>query len=60
MRRSLAVIAAQGLIVAAGLSLAGGEKTVEAPADAGVCWHVVVQKDGGAKFNVVARNQTSL
>jgi hypothetical protein len=40
--------------------LAACEKTVEAPVERGVCYHMGVVADGGYKFNVVARNIDSI
>jgi len=36
------------------------EKAIEAPLDAGVCYHMAPQDDGTYKFNVVARNQPNI
>lgn len=41
-------------------ALAGCEETVQAPLDTGVCYHVGSGPDGKIKFNVVARNQSSI
>ncbi|CAN5209226.1 hypothetical protein BH11PSE2_BH11PSE2_07120 [soil metagenome] len=38
------------------LGLTACEKSVEAPADRGVCFMVALQKDGTAKFNPIAQN----
>jgi hypothetical protein len=47
------------ILLAAGLclALAACQKTVEAPTDRGVCWHMATTSDGKAKFNVLAQNQ---
>jgi hypothetical protein len=36
-------------------ALAGCAKRTEPPGDVGVCYHVVVQKDGSLKYNPVVR-----
>lgn len=47
-------------LLASTLGLAACEKTVEAPYDRGVCYHMGVLPDGEYKFNVVARNIDSI
>lgn len=42
------------------LSLGGCSKAPKAPDQAGVCWHAVPMSDGTIKFNLLAKNQTSL
>jgi len=49
-----------GLAACAAFSLAACNKQVEAPTNAGVCWHLVTPEPGKAKFNVLARNQPDL
>jgi hypothetical protein len=46
------------ILAAAGLALAGCAKRTKPPGDAGVCYHVVPQKDGSLKYNklVMAKN----
>lgn len=39
------------VVAAAALSLAACAKKTEPPGDAGVCYHVVPQKDGALKYN---------
>lgn len=56
VRSAALAIAAFG----AALSLSACEKTVEAPMDSGVCYHMATQADGALKFNVVARNVKSI
>lgn len=55
MRRSVLALA---LMLPFGL--AGCEKTLDAPTDAGVCWHLVSMPDGKAKFNRLADHQPQL
>ena len=43
-------------LAASTLALAACEKTVEAPLDRGVCYHMGELTDGSYKFNVVARD----
>ncbi len=40
--------------------LAGCDRTLEAPADRGVCWHLVKGDDGKPKFNRLAERQPDL
>jgi len=47
-------------LAASAAALAGCEETVQAPLDTGVCYHVGSGPDGKIKFNVVARNQSSI
>jgi hypothetical protein len=35
-------------------------KAIKAPDQAGICWHAVPMSDGTIKFNLLAKNQTSL
>jgi hypothetical protein len=49
------------LILAAGLTfaaaaLAGCEPRVQAPEEAGVCWHMVTLENGRTRFNALRRN----
>ena len=46
--------------VAGLLALSACEKQVEAPMDAGICWHVVFPKDQPPKFNRLVSNQPNL
>ncbi len=48
------------LAAAAALSLAGCEKKIEAPAEAGVCYHMVFLAGGKYRFNELSRNRPSL
>ena len=52
LRLSLAVLALLGL--------AGCSQGVQAPADAGVCWHMSQFKGGKVRFNPLARNVKNL
>jgi hypothetical protein len=42
------------------LALFGCEKSLEAPTDPGVCWHMAVAPNGGVKFNQLATGQKDL
>jgi len=42
------------------LALAACEKTVQAPLDRGICYHMGVLPDGTYRFNVVARDIDSI
>ncbi len=55
MRWSL--IAAAALVLGAA---ACSETSIEAPANPGVCWHLVQLKDGKYRFNQLAANQPNL
>jgi hypothetical protein len=46
-----------GVVTLLAATLAGCEKTVEAPMDVGVCYAVAKEADGKVKFNKVAVNQ---
>ena len=48
------------LIAVALLALAGCSQGVQAPADSGVCWHMVQFKGGKVRFNRLAQNVPSL
>lgn len=48
------------LLAATGLGLGGCQKQLEAPADAGVCWHMVSPAKGQYRFNKVAQNVPNL
>ena len=48
------------LAAAVSASLAGCEKQLEAPAEAGVCYHMVLLTGGKVRFNEVSRNRPSL
>ena len=56
MIRRLALCA----LAAAAASLSACQAEVEAPADKGVCWHMVPKKGGGYAFNEVRRDLPSL
>ena len=56
-RMSRAVLA---LTLTLSLALAGCTKTLEAPTDAGVCWHLVSLPDGKVRFNRLAEHQAQL
>ncbi|EJL37433.1 hypothetical protein PMI01_00673 [Caulobacter sp. AP07] len=47
-------------LLAAATALTGCVKQTKAPFEAGVCMHVVEQKDGTLKYNPVARNIASM
>ncbi|MBK1970849.1 hypothetical protein JIX59_16020 [Brevundimonas diminuta] len=47
-------------VVLGGAGLSACAQKVEAPADKGVCYHVGDADDGGALFNVVARDQPQI
>ncbi len=55
MRATLPILAAAALF-----TLAGCSKTLEAPADAGVCWHLVKGDGGKPRFNRLADHQPDL
>jgi hypothetical protein len=42
------------------LALPACSKKVEAPYDAGVCWHMVQLKDGKVRFNKLAEHVTTI
>ncbi|HEY5410191.1 MAG TPA: hypothetical protein VIJ94_05625 [Caulobacteraceae bacterium] len=42
------------------IALAGCSQGVQAPADSGVCWHMVQFKGGKVRFNRLAQNVPSL
>jgi len=48
------------LLAIAVLGMAGCSQGVQAPADAGVCWHMVQFKGGKVRFNQLARNIPTL
>jgi len=49
------------LLIALGAATLGAcSRSPEAPADRGVCWHVVQMKDGKLRFNKLAANQPSI
>ncbi|MBC7666942.1 MAG: hypothetical protein H7236_00480 [Gemmatimonadaceae bacterium] len=56
--RSLPVVAVSLFAVA--MVLSGCDKRTSAPFEAGVCFHVVEQKDGTLKYNSVASNVPSM
>jgi hypothetical protein len=47
-------------LIAATALLAGCEKEVQAPLDTGVCYAIGKDAEGALKFNVVARNITTI
>lgn len=58
MGRPIASVLTVLALSAAGLSAC--QKGIEAPTTTGVCYQVVLRKDGTARFNEVARDQDSL
>jgi hypothetical protein len=56
----LPIVALSLVAATAVLGLTGCEKQTKAPFQAGVCLHVIEQKDGTLKFNPVAQNVPSL
>ncbi|SFK66114.1 hypothetical protein [Caulobacter sp. UNC279MFTsu5.1] len=56
----LPVVALSLIAAVAAVGLTGCEKQTKAPFQAGVCLHVIEQKDGTLKFNPVAQNVPSL
>lgn len=50
------VLAAAVLLTASSLALSACEKQTKPPFEAGVCFHVVANKDGSLRYNPVARN----
>ena len=42
------------------LTLSACAKKVEAPANTGICWHMVQLKDGTTRFNLLSRNVPNL
>ena len=54
---SIAVGFALGVAI---LAVVGCSKAPKAPDQTGVCWHAVPMSDGTIKFNLLAKNQTSL
>lgn len=48
------------LVLATATALAGCQKQIEAPADTGVCWHMVRPPNAPVKFNVLARGVPDL
>lgn len=56
-------LSAAGLLLGAAaslLSLAACQKTLDAPIDTGVCWHLAQFPDGKVRFNRLAANQPDL
>jgi hypothetical protein len=53
-------IARLTVLAAAALALAACEKTIDAPVDAGVCFHAVFLKGGGVKFNTLSEHEPSI
>jgi outer membrane murein-binding lipoprotein Lpp len=51
---------AAALLVLGSLALAGCSQQAAAPADPGVCWHVVFDKEGAPKFNKLASGVKNL
>jgi len=54
-----ACFAAAALGAGLGLAACSGS-SLEAPTEAGVCWHMVQEKDGSYRFNKLAVNQPNL
>jgi hypothetical protein len=48
-------LAVAGLVITAG-ALSACQTQVQAPDEAGVCWHMVTLQDGKTRFNPLARN----
>jgi len=48
------------IVALAAAALAGCGKSVEAPADTGVCWHAVPLQNGQVRFNKLAANQPNI
>src|ERR671913_2353640 len=46
------------ILAVAGLGLAACAKKTTPPGDAGVCYHVVPQKDGGLKYNKLVSTES--
>ncbi len=55
-RRRLSVT----VTLAAALSLAACDKTIDAPGARGVCWHMATAAKGQVRFNALAQNQPDL
>ena len=51
---------ALGSLLLGVLALSGCDKTLQAPADKGVCWHLVQPANAPPKFNKLADNQPDL
>ena len=51
---------ALALILMVPLGVAGCSKSLEAPTDTGVCWHLLSLPDGKVKFNRLADHQPNL
>ncbi len=49
-----------GVLAGVALALAGCDKTIEAPGDRGVCWHMATTAQGKVRFNMLAQNQPDL
>jgi hypothetical protein len=47
-------------VLGVGVAMTGCAPTVDAPADRGVCWHMVAQKSGKPKFFKVSQNEPDL
>ena len=60
LRPAVPVLAASVLAVVAATALSGCEKTIEAPAEAGVCYHMVFLAGGKYRFNELSRDRKSL
>ncbi|HWE98793.1 MAG TPA: hypothetical protein VG248_03260 [Caulobacteraceae bacterium] len=59
MRHAPALLALT-LALAAGLTVSGCQKQIEAPMDRGVCWHLAAITKDQPKFNALAQNQPNL
>ena len=53
-------VCALALCALAVTSLSACEKRIEAPADTGVCWHMVSLPDGKTRFNRLTQNVPSI
>jgi hypothetical protein len=58
-RRSAPVLLAAAALAAA-LALSGCEKQIQAPTDAGVCWHMAPLPGGKVRFNKLNENVPSI
>ena len=60
MSRSSLKLAVVALVALAAASLAACEKSLEAPSDTGVCWHMVSLPGGKVRFNKLTQNVASI
>jgi hypothetical protein len=56
MTRALTALALGVATLASALALAACSSQVQAPTDAGVCYHLAAMQNGAPKFNVVAKS----